>query len=61
MPRLQIFIAVGNRSYKNRLSLYGIAARQEVWRVSRNGSWLLGEEVSMEFRNKKLVLIRHSD
>jgi hypothetical protein len=40
MPRLQVFIAVGNRSYKNRLSLDGIAARHpprneaEVWRVS---------------------------
>jgi len=29
--------------------LDGVAA------VSGNGSWLLGEEVSMEFRNKKLV------
>jgi hypothetical protein len=28
MQKLQVFIAVGNRSYKNRLSLDGVAARQ---------------------------------
>jgi hypothetical protein len=27
MPRLQVFITIENRSYKNRLSLYGFAAR----------------------------------
>jgi len=32
-----------------------ITDRQESWRASRNGSWLLGEEVSLEVGNEILV------
>jgi len=33
----------------------GFTACQESWETSRNGSWLLGEELSLEVGNEILV------